>query len=121
MDDDVLEFSRAYIRSVWALELLLFLRQRADTSWSPEDLVRELRSSESVVSESLASLMAAGLVVAEKAGAYRYMAASPEIDRLAGQLARVHQERPIAVAKAILSTPNDKLKTFANAFKFTKD
>lgn len=121
MDEEVLGFLRSSVRSVWALELLLYLRQHADRAWSVCDLVRELRGSDFVVTESLAGLQAAGLVTAEANGTYRYAPASREFDRLSQQLEAAYRARPIAVAKAILSTRSDRLQTFADAFRLRKD
>jgi hypothetical protein len=69
----------------------------------------------------LASLQAVGLVAPEAGGAFRYSPASSQLDRLVGQLAQLYRERPMAVTKAIFANPNDKLQTFADAFKLKKD
>jgi len=121
IDDDLLAFIRTSIKSVWMLELLLFLRRHAERAWSPAELVRELRGSDVVVAQSLAGLQGAGLIVQEAADAYRYAPAGSHFELMAGRIDGAYAQTPNAVVKAILSAPNDKLQTFADAFKIRKD
>ena len=83
--DEVASFIRATFRSVWALELLCFLRQNRDRSLSHAEMVAGLRGSDLVVTQSVESLAAAGLVLAEADGSARYAPASADLDRLVGQ------------------------------------
>ncbi len=118
---ELLDFVRTSIRSVWTLELLLFLWRSSNSRWTAAQLVQELRASDGIVNEGLASLQAAGLVMSEAGGTFRYAPASSHLDRLVGQLAQLYRERPTTVTKAIFSSPNDRLHTFADAFKLKKD
>jgi hypothetical protein len=118
---DILEFIQSSFKSIWSLELLLFLQRSADRAWSIPELVRELRGSEHVVRQSLTSLLAAGLVSAEANEVFRYLPASSDLDRLVSETARAYRERPGTVRQAILSAPNEKLRTFADAFRLKKD
>ena len=72
-EDTVLDFAGTLFRSVWALELLLALKGRAERAWHASDIVRELRGSRVVVDEALNNLVAAGLVVQEDTGGYLYV------------------------------------------------
>ena len=91
------------------------------TRWSAEQLVRELRASDGIVSEGLEALQAAGLVTPEGDGTFRYAPAAPHLDRLVQQLAQAYRERPTAVTNAIFASPSDRLQTFADAFRLRKD
>jgi hypothetical protein len=121
MDDDLREFLRHSLRSVWNIELLLWLFRSPARSWRPADLVRELRASDFVVSEGVAGLQRAGLVAAAPDGAYRYAPASPALDRLVQQLEQVYRERPTAITRALFAASDEKLQTFADAFRLKKD
>jgi hypothetical protein len=121
MDDDLREFLRHSLRSVWNIELLLWLHRHPGRSWLSHDLVRELRASDLVVSQGVVSLRQAGLIAAEADGAFRYAPASAGLDHLVMQLERVYRERPSAVTKALFSAPDNKLMTFADAFRLKKD
>src|SRR5690349_9769528 len=84
-EDDILEFAGASFRSVWALDLLLALRRARERSWSPSEIIKELRSSRVVVIEALNNLIVAGLVIEEDAGGYRYAGAGG-LDDMVGEL-----------------------------------
>jgi hypothetical protein len=121
IEGELLDFVRTSIRSVWTLELLLLMWRSSARRWSPGDLVRELRASDAVVSEGLASLHTAGLVTPDGDGTFRYAPASARLDRCVQQLAQAYRERPTTVTKAIFGSPNDRLQTFADAFRLKKD
>jgi hypothetical protein len=120
LDDNLLSFIRGSIRSTWALELLLLLRKQAPRVYAPEELVLELRATPLLINGCVEQLQKAGLIACDQGGICRYAPASPAIDQLCAQLAQVFEERPVAVINAIVASPNDRLKTFADAFRFTK-
>ena len=121
MESDLLDFIQSSFKSVWSLEVLIFLQNHPDRPWTPDELVRELRGSGPVVDQSLTALQAAGLIVGDIDGAVRFLPASPDLIRLAKAVERAYSDKPGAVRRAILSAPNDKLQTFADAFKLKKD
>lgn len=114
------DFIHGSIKSVWSVELLLFLRRRREQRFSVDQLIKELRSSRGVVTDVLATFGQAGLVT-EEDGYYRFAPASEELDRLTQELETVYSERPATVVKAIMSAPSEKLKFFADAFRIKKD
>ena len=118
MDEEVvLSFVRSAIKSAWSLELLLLLHRDPRQSWTGEELVRELRGSEPLVSESVGCLSAAGLVELTEAGA-RYRPQSPELARLVAALVELYAQKPTTVVRAIFASPADKIRSFADAFLF---
>ena len=121
MDEKILEFIQGSFKSIWSLELMVFMIHHRDRAWGSDELVRELRGSGPVVAQSLAVLQAAGLVISEADDKFRYAPASPALDQLAVAVERIHRDRPISVHRAILSAPNEKLYTLAEAFRIKKD
>lgn len=117
LSHELLGFIRSTLRSVWALELLLLLRRQAPRALGVEEIARELRGTETLVSKCLPQLEQAGLIASE-AGAYRFAPASPALQELCGLLELEYRERPVAIVDAIVSGPNDRLKNFADAFRF---
>lgn len=117
-DPGFLGLVRKHIRSVWALELVLLLRQRADAVWRTEALVRELRASTTLIADNLRRLQASGLV-AEDQGVWRFAPATPELDRFCDQLAEAYQTRPVTVINMI-AAPNP-VQDLADAFNFSSD
>jgi hypothetical protein len=113
-------FIRSTFRSVWALELLCFLKKNRDRAWTNADLVAALRGSDLVVSQSVDSLLAAGLVVIEEGSVVRYQPTSEAVERLAGAAESLYAARPDAVRRMIVAPPSG-LTSFADAFKLWKD
>lgn len=120
MDEEVvLSFVRSAIKSAWSLELLLLLYRDPDQAWTGEALVRELRGSEHLVNESVATLSAAGVVELAETGA-RYRAQSSESAALVAALVELYRQKPLTVLKAIFTSPSDKIRSFSDAFLFQK-
>ncbi|MGE5269757.1 MAG: hypothetical protein ACM3JG_08815 [Thiohalocapsa sp.] len=115
-EDTVLSFVQSSIRSAWALELLLLLRRDPGRAWGVEELVRELRGSFALVTESLQSLAAAGLVAADDDATYVYRPRSPELDELVAGLVALNAQKPTTVLRTIFTSPSDKIRSFSDAF-----
>ncbi len=119
IDEDVQDFIRSSIRSVWALEVLLLLRREHGRAWTAGALAHELRANERLVSDVLATFATSGLVSCGDTCSYAPV--SPALDDLCARLEATYRERPVAVVKAIMAAPNDKLQIFADAFRFRND
>jgi hypothetical protein len=117
-EEEVLTFARQAIRSVWSLELLLLLRRDPDKAWSVPDLIAALHANARIVTEGLDNLAAAGLASAREDDTHQFSPASPVLAQLTAELVNLHALKPVAVVNAILTAPNDKIRTFADAFRF---
>ena len=102
-NEEVADFVRATFRSVWALELLILLRQNGERKLTVADMVAALRGSELVVEQSLGSLVAAGLVAADPAGAAQYAPASKSTEALVEGAERLYASSPNAVRRMIVA------------------
>lgn len=119
--DNISTFISASFRSVWALELLCLLRRNRDRRMSHEEMVTGLRASDLVVTQSLGSLSAAGLVLMESDGAARYGPASSSLEKLVAATEELYGRSPDAVRRIIISAANPSLTAFANAFRLKGD
>jgi predicted transcriptional regulator len=119
--EHVLTFIRSSIKSVWALDLLILIRRARVRSWTLDALAQELRGNRTLVNDVLSALMKAGVIQADTEGSYRYWPATPDLDALVEQLDRLYAERPVALIKEIVSAPNEKIQSFADAFKIKKE
>jgi hypothetical protein len=117
IDDDVLALIRDFIRSIWAVELLMLLRTERGREWNEAELVLELRGSGAIVRESLAALTAAGLVTIRQ-GYSRFQPRTAVLGRVAEQLAEAYERQPSTVMKAIAAAPDNRIRTLADAFRF---
>ena len=97
----------------------MLLHRNPQASWSGEALVRELRGSEHLVNESVATLAAAGVVEVGEAGV-RYLPQSEELAALVGALVELYRQKPITVLKTIFTSPAEKIRSFSDAFLFQK-
>ena len=99
----VLRALQRCIRSNWELELLLLLVGEPARAWSIAALTAELRSSRGAVREALGSLEAAGLVMQDAEGLYRYQPRTRELADLVHQLERACAAFPVSMIAAIFS------------------
>ena len=120
-NQDLSSFIGSTFRSVWALELLCFLRQNRDRSLSHEEMVAGLRGSDLVVTQGVESLAAAGLVLAEADGSARYSPASGDLDKLVERTETLYRKSPDAVRRMIVSAASPSIAAFADAFRLRKD
>ena len=118
-EDKVLEFAAASLESVWALELLLALKKDPGRGWSADELIRELRGSQSVVQAGLDNLSTAALLIEEE-GRFRYHAASPQMHALVEELEGLYAQKPATVVRAIVTSPSKKLQILSDAFKIVR-
>ncbi len=119
--DAIADFIRATFPSVWALELLCFLRQKDGVKQSRAEMVTGLRGSELVITQSVESLVRAGLVATDADGTARYAPASRKLAELASQAEARYARSPDAVRRLIVSGANPSLAAFVDAFRFRKD
>ena len=119
--EELTSFIRSSFRSVWAIELMLFLKREADRDWSTAELVEALRASELVVAGGLRALVAGGLAVEQEDGRARYAPASPDIERLAEATEQLYAKKPDAVRRLIVTAAGDGLTAFADAFRLRRD
>ncbi|MGH7822689.1 MAG: hypothetical protein ACREQ9_23270 [Candidatus Binatia bacterium] len=112
-----------HIDSVYQLEVLLLLRRENETEWDAERLSRELRIDRASVETCLAELGAGGLVarVGSAAAAYRYQPSSAALDQAVALLDEAYMNRRVAVISLIYAKPQEKVKSFADAFRLRKD
>lgn len=118
--DDVIGLVNKHITTVWALELLLLLRQDRARAWKINELAKELRASTHVVTREVPSLIAAGLVGEVDSG-FRYAPARPELDETVERLDNLYKQFPVTIVRHIALAPHREAQSFADAFKFRKD
>ncbi|HVL29378.1 MAG TPA: hypothetical protein VM326_01510 [Sphingomicrobium sp.] len=118
---DIAAFLRDHFKSVWALELLLYLKDHDETAWSREDLVAALQASDTIITNSLATLVSGGLVADDTGGHVRYAPASEDLRRLVDATQALYAKKPDAVRRVIVSGAATGLSAFANSFRLRND
>jgi hypothetical protein len=115
-ENDILDFARNAVGSVWALELLLLLRRTAPEAWTADVLVTEMRASSAIVDASLARLEAAGLL-RNDGGLFTFAPSSPPLANLCDALADQYQKSPVLLINAIAKPKIAGLRALADAFR----
>jgi hypothetical protein len=118
---EVASFIETTFRSVWALELLCFLKVHSERALSHAEMVSGLRGSDLVVSQSLNSLAAAGLILVDESGSARYAPATEELGRLVERTATLYARSPDKVRRMIIAGASPGLSAFADAIQLRKD
>ncbi|MCL6699100.1 hypothetical protein LZ496_09950 [Sphingomonas sp. NSE70-1] len=116
---DLASFITDNFKSIWTLELLLFLKEHAATAWQNDSLVSALRASDAIVATSVDHLFAAGLILSDTKGA-RYAPASQDLGELVEEAQRLYATKPNAVRRLIVSR-GANLSAFASSFKIGRD
>lgn len=117
-DPEIAEFIRAYVPSIWTLELLLVLQRDPGRVWTPDALLKELRASATLVSDNLTLLERHGLALRDTGG-WRFGPGNSPLALLVTRLGKLYGERPMHVMSMILRS--DALRSLADAFRIKKD
>jgi hypothetical protein len=118
--DHIREFIGSTVKSIWSLEALLLLRVSGDKIWTAAALSIELRGAVQLAQDILDGFLRAGILTRDDAG-YRYAPADRRVEGLIDELAKLNVAYPLAVAKEVIRAPNDKIRTFVDAFRIKKD
>jgi len=116
-------FIQDTIPSVDAAELLVLLAHEPERQYSVREAVDAMRPTavtEAAARRYLLHFLARGLVTAPKEDAYRYEPASPERDTMVRALTRVYNERPVTLVRMIYAPRDEKIRSFADAFRIKK-
>jgi hypothetical protein len=112
-------FIGSSFRSIWSLDLVQFLYANPQQSYSKEQLIAALRASESVVSQSIDSLVAAGLVVVDR-DLVRIHVVEQSRSLIEGAI-QLYAKSPDKVRRLIISAASPGITAFADAFRLRKD
>jgi hypothetical protein len=117
-------FIQESIPNVDGVELLLLMSSQPDRQWRVAEIIDEMRPTllaETAARKQLALFETRGLVAHREADSYQYMPATPQLDSVVRALTKVFNERPVTLVRMIYSLKDDKIRSFADAFKLKKD
>lgn len=114
-------FVKSSFRSVWAIEVLTFLAERAGTAFSASELIAALRVSDAVISQSVDNLSAAGLVLADSDGKVSLYEGTADHTDLVRSAIDFYRRSPDKVRRLIVAQASPGVTAFADAFKLRKD
>lgn len=113
-------FIAEHIGSILQLELLLLLAAKPDEAWSSERAAKTLYVTPNVAFGLLEGMRTRGLLTLAADGTYQFQPTPPEWKGLVEQLAELYRDRRLTVTGLIYSGPDEKLRNFADAFRFRR-
>jgi hypothetical protein len=106
-----------------AAELLLFLADNAARRYPVPAMLETLRPTaltEPAAHRYLQQFEIRGLVVRRENDEFQYAPATPELAAAVASLTRVYNERPVTLVRVIYSPRDEKIRSFADAFRLKK-
>lgn len=117
---EIRDFLTDCIESVSQLETLFLIYERKNVTWTAESISKEMRTHASMAQKQMEFLAHKGILKKESEHSYSY-APTSAINEKVTKLYDLYHVRPVAIVTFIFTKPEDKLKGFADAFKFKKD
>lgn len=121
--DDLRALIQDTIPTLDAAELLLLLAQNRDRPYSVRAIIEAMRPtavSESTARRYLQQFESRGLIAPAENESYQYAAVTPELEAAVRALTRVYNERPVTLVRMIYSLKDEKIRSFADAFRLKK-
>ena len=121
--DDLRSFIQEYIPTVDAAELLIRLAAEPVRAYRLADAISEMHPtvlSEAAARRYLVHFEAHGLVKSEGGQTWQYSPATPALDAAARALTKVFNERPVTLVRIIYAPKDEKIRSFADAFRLKK-
>ena len=121
--DDLRAFLQEYISSVDAAELLIVLARDPARRYRLGEVIDAMRPtvlSEPAARRYLIHFEAHGLVTSERGETYQYSPATPALDAEVRALTKVYNERPVTLVRLIYAPKDEKIRSFADAFRLKK-
>lgn len=97
------------------------LYNKKDEWFTADQVSKELRSNVTSATTHLENLQRKGLLIVKDGKSYKYEPNTTELEDRVKRLHLLYLEKPVAIVTCIFDKPNDKLKGFADAFKFKKE
>ena len=120
-DSDIKSFISSSFRSVWAIDLIQFLRSEPARTHSRDELIDALRASDSVVGQCMESLLAAGLITLTDEGQVGLRTSDPRTAEMIAASIDFYSKSPDKVRRIIVSNTVPGITAFADAFRLRKD
>lgn len=118
--DDVALFIQDGLGSMWALNLMLALRENPERRWSAAELVAHLRASDTIVQEQLPRLRELGLVVDLDGGQWAWRPVTSQLDDLCRRVSEEYALRPVGIVN-LIARRRHNVRLLADAFRLRRD
>lgn len=121
LPSNIINFLSEFIETVSQLELLLLIYENKSIEWTADSVSKALRTHPSMAAKQMDILFYKGILNKRLDTSYTYGPETQMLDETIVQLYSLYHVRPVAIVTFIYTKPDEKLKGFADAFKFIKD
>jgi DNA-binding IclR family transcriptional regulator len=122
LPQEIRELLSKHIKSVGQLEALFTFCDFPERNWTAEQLGQELRSNTTSAAKQILHLSQQGFIKqTDDRKNFIFGPQNPGLGKDVEKLRTYYKEMPVAVIAYIYQQPQDKLKSFADAFKLRKD
>ena len=126
-DPDFPDLLRSFIQetipTIDSAELLIAIARERDTPFHVASLIEAMRPTavtEPAARRYLIHFQSRGLVEQKSDMSYQYKPASGELDAAVDALTRVYNARPVTLVRMIYAPKDEKIRSFADAFRLKK-
>lgn len=124
LPEHVEQFILDHVDSVELIDVLLLLKRNQGKAWTPEEVSQRLYTTPKSAANRLAALRASRVAAAEdgpQQTTYRFGPATGELARAVEDLEQAYGSRRTTVINLVFSKPDEKIRTFADAFRLRED
>jgi len=103
-----------------AAELLVFLAEHSETSWTVDEIVAGLHPrpfTRSGVADYLSSFQNQGLIRLQNEGRFVYQPSTPELREAVALLELAYNEQPVTLIRCIYVMADHSIQSFADSFR----
>ena len=121
--EELQSFIQDSIPTVDAAELLLVLALHPERTYQVTELIDAMRPtavSEPVVRRYLGHFQSRGLVKTQENNSHQYSPETPGLGDMVRALTKVFNERPVTLVRMIYAPKDEKIRSFADAFRLKK-
>ena len=122
--DEFCRFIQTGIPAVDAAEFLLLIADRPDTWWSLPEALGRLRPNVNITDADAARYLQGfeerGLVEVGAEGKFRFRPTTEPLAAHVRTLAQAYEERPVTLIRVIYALRDQKIRSFAEAFRLRK-
>ena len=121
ISEDLKQFLREQIQTVFRMEVLLLLHRNRTRSFTAADVAHELGFDKDLAQQQLLKLVTLQLVESDtEQSSYRYGPANAALSSMVDQLAANYSRQRVPILSVILAKHPDRTRLFSEAFRMIR-
>ena len=122
--EELLQFIQHCVPTIDAAEMLVLIASQPDRKWKVDGIVADMKNSALTppnIRRYFSLFGECALLTKSEDGAFKYEPASPALNRAVDLFTNAYNRRPVTLIQLIYSLAENKIQSFADAFKIGKD